>query len=385
MKVKSKSSSMVNSMRKFEYFLFENFDADQEANNPQNPRNFLGSKTDILLTEIAQLPANTFSYQECCEKHDAHLLRKLMEGGVLRQSGAALVFDCPIFLREDAEVLQREIASKASALADLLNNSMTAIRDRCGKIRNGFPVELNLYHILCGMIFDGYFFDFLSNMGAVATSRQHPSGLDYLSVIYEKCEELQSFSDGLLCSYNRFVNAKCSLQSFGDAQGSRFDFYRFFRLMEQGTLHDKFKDAKARINNLGGANKDRLLEETVSLVQTGRCGAAAMDLLELFGNAKEGAICVPVYTPEQKKHIAEIESIIEKCLGNAISDILMELAGSMDITAVRHGVDRKEIANELYHIVFGSINELLVAGGRVAMPCDIPGEGRYLKCIEIYL
>lgn len=201
-------------MRKFEYFLFENFDADQEANNPQNPRNFLGSKTDTLLTEVASFPANTFSYKECCKKYNAHLLRKLIEGGVLRPSGTALVFDCPIFLREDADILQREIASKASTLADLLDNSMTAIRDCCGKIRNGFPVALNLYHILCGMIFDGYFFDFLSNMGAVATSRQHPSGLDYLSVIYEKCEELQSFSDGFLCSYNRFVNAKCSLQSF---------------------------------------------------------------------------------------------------------------------------------------------------------------------------
>ncbi len=374
---------MVNSMRNFEYFLFENFDADQESNNPRNPRNFLGSKTDALLTEVAQRTANTFSCKECCEKYNAHLLRKLIEGGVLRSSGTALAFDCPIFLGEDADVLQTEIASKASTLADLLDSSMIEIRDCCGKIKNGFPVELNLYHILCGMIFDGYFFEFLSSKGAVATSRPHPSGLDYLSVIYEKCEKLQSFSDGLLCSYNRLAHAKCSLQSFGDAQGNRFDFYRFFRLMEQGTLPDKFKDAKAQIDNLGGANKEYLLEEVVSLVQTGRCEAAAMDLLELFGYAKEGKICVPVYTPEHKKHIAEIEMIVEKCLGNAISDILIELAGSMNITAVKHGVDRKEIANELYHIVFGSINEFLVARGRVAKPRYIPGEGRYFKCIEI--
>lgn len=386
--MESKRSSTVNSMRSFEYFLFENFDADQEANNPNNPRNFLGSKTDALLTEMAQCPANTFSYRECRETHDVHLLRRLMEGGVLRLSGPALVFDCPIFLREDADVLRREIASKASALADLLDSSMTEILDRCGRIKNGFPAELNLYHILCGMILDGFFFDYLSDMGAVATSRQHPSDLDYLPVIYEKCEELQSFSDGLLCSYNRFVNAKCALQSFGDAQGNRLDFYRFFRLTEQGTLPDRFKDAKARIDHFGGANKahlkEHLLEEVVSLVQTGRCEAAAMDLLELLGYAKEGALCVPVYTPEHKEYMAEIETIVEKCLGHAISDILLELAGSMDITAVRHGVDRKEIANELYHIVFGSINEELVARGRVAMPRYIPGEGRYFKCIEVY-
>lgn len=372
-------------MRRFEYFLFENFDADKESNNPYNPRNFLGKETDTLLTEMAKLPANTCSYNESCEKYSTHLVRKLIDGGVLRPSGTALAFDCPIFLREDAAVLHTEIASKASALVDLLGNSMTVIRDCCGNIENGFPVELNLYHILCGMIFDGYFFEYLNIMGAVATSRQHPSGLDYLSVIYEKCEELQTLSDGLLCSYNRFVNAKCSLQSFGDAQGNRYDFYRFFRLMEQGLLPDKFKDAEALVLDFGGANKDSLLDEVVSLVRTGRCDPTAMDLLELFGYVQDGAICVPVYTPEHKKSIAEIESIVEKCLGNAMAETLIELAGSLNITAVKHGVNRREIANELYHIVFGSINEEFVAREVVATPPNIPGEGRYLKCIEMYV
>lgn len=120
--------------------------------------------------------------------------------------------------------------------------------------------------------------------------------------------------------------------------------------MEQGTLPDKFTDAKAQIDNLEGANKDHLLEEVVSLVKTGRCDPAAMELLELFGYVKEGTICVPIYTPEHQKFIAEIENIVEKCLGNAVSNILIELAVSLDITAVRHGVDRKEIANELMRL-----------------------------------
>ena len=371
-------------MRRFEYFLFENFDADKESNNPYNPRNFLGKETDTLLTEVAKLPANTCSYNESCEKYSTHLVRKLIDGGVLRPSGTALAFDCPIFLRQDAAVLHTEIASKASALVDVLQDSMTEIRECCVKIENGFSVGLNLYHILCGMIFDGYFFEYLSGMGVVAISRQHPSGLDYLSVIYEKCEELQSFSDGLLCSYNRFVNAKCSLQSFGDAQGNRFDFYRFFRLMEQGTLTGKFKDAAELVADLGGVNKDILLNEVVSLSEIGHCDPAAMGLLELFGYVQDGTFCVPVYTPEHKKYIAEIEGIVEKYLGNAMSDTLVELTGSIDITAVKHGVNRLEIANELYHILFGSINAELVTRAIVAVPQYIPGEGRYFKCIELY-
>ena len=176
-------------MKEFEYFLFENFDADSEANNPRNPRNFLGKETDGVLSEIGDQPANSYSYHACCEKYSTGLVRKLISGGVLRENGSGLSFDCPIFLREDAEVLHREIASKASALVDLLEGSLSDIRACCAGIHNGFSVERNLYHILCGMVFDGRFFDSLSNRGVLAASRQHPSGLDYLTVIYENCDE----------------------------------------------------------------------------------------------------------------------------------------------------------------------------------------------------
>lgn len=75
-------------MREFSYFLFENFDADEESNNPGNPRSFLGKAADALLTEVAQSPINN----RCCEKHSTHLVRKLIDGGVLRVSGTGLAF-----------------------------------------------------------------------------------------------------------------------------------------------------------------------------------------------------------------------------------------------------------------------------------------------------
>ena len=373
-------------MKEFEYFLFENFDADSEANNPRNPRNFLGKETDGLLSEIGNEPASTCSYHACCEKYGAGLVRKLISGGILREDGSKLFFDCPVFLREDAEVLHREIASKASVLVDLLEGSLSDIRACCAGIHNGFSVERNLYHILCGMVFDGRFFDSLSSRGVLSSSRQHPSGLDYMTVIYEKCYELLDFSDGLLCSYNRLVNDECSLQSFGDAQGNRFDFYRFFRLMEQGKLPPQFKTAEKMLQEcFGGADKNTLLSETTSFLRTGRCAPGAMALLELFGYVHDGAFCVPVYMPEHQNKIMRIGDIAEKCLGDAFADTLTELAGTIDITAVRHGVNRLEIANELYHILFGSLNEELVTRGIVAEPKYIPGEGRYFKCIEAYL
>ena len=42
--------------RQFSYYLFENFDAENEADNPDNPRRFLGKHTDAELQWIAETP-----------------------------------------------------------------------------------------------------------------------------------------------------------------------------------------------------------------------------------------------------------------------------------------------------------------------------------------
>lgn len=371
-------------MREFTYFLFENFDADKESQNPENPRSFLGKETDAIVSLVAQRPVNDASYQDCCNQFGTALVHKLIDGGILRLNGTALVFDSPIFLREDAVVLYNEIDVKAAALVGFLKNGFAEISMCCSEIKNGFSIEENLYHVLCGMIFDGHFFDYLSGRGALTTSRQHASGLDYLTVIYETCEELRALSNGSLCSYNRLANEQCAVQSFGDAQGSRFDFYRLFRHLERGNLPHKFKEAAALlVDSFDG--KNALLSEVVSIVQTGHCLAPAMELLELFGYVRNGTICVPVYRPEHQKWILEIERIVEHCLGEAMAKTLIELASTLNITAVAHGVNGFEIANELYHILFGAINEELVSQSIVACPQRIPDEGRYAKCIEVYL
>lgn len=363
-------------MREFEYFLFENFDADKEAHNPDNPRSFLGRGTDGILSQVAD------GYTVA---GDTALIEMLVKGGVLRNDMGKMAFNCPIFLKEDVVVLHSVIRKKAADLADLLENKAAEMNRCCAEIINGFNSERNLYHILCGMVFDGYFFEYLRSRGVLATSRLHPSGLDYLTVIYEKCEELRTFSDGLLCSYNRLVTEQGSLQSFGDAQGDRFDFYRFFRLMDRGNLPQKFKEAETLLSEVfDKPDKNALLSETVSLVQTGSCNPAVLRLLEMFGYVDRGLISVPVYKPEHQKCILEIERIVEDCLGEAVARMLLDIASSIDLCAVRHGVNYLEIANELYHIVFGSINEELVSRGIVEMPQRIADEGRYFKCIEIY-
>lgn len=353
-------------MRHFDFYLFENFDADAESANPLNPRRFLTDTVAPILSQIAHAPTRIYSVPD--------LDRRLLEGGILREENGFLLFDTPIFLREDAPVLLESMSQKASRLADLLRPVFPQLRQCCDHLENGFSAEINLYHLLCGKVFDGLFFDYLQENGALATSRPHPSGLDYLSVIYEQCPELDTLSNGLLCSYNRFTDGETSLQSFGDANGDRFDFYRVSRLLESGNLPLKFRLP------LPLPEKSHILAQTRELILSGACDPDALSLLTTFGYAADGKICVPVYPSSAKEIAMELEHIVETTFGEAFLEALSVLP---DVTAARHGVCPKEIANELYHILFGTLNNTLAAQGIVVTPSHIPGQGRYLRCIEL--
>ncbi len=63
-----------------------------------------------------------------------------------------------------------------------------------------------------------------------------------------------------------------------------------------------------------GEIRDALLNETQQLSETGRCREPYLKLLDFFGYAKGGKLCVPVYYKKDLEAIREIESVIEACL-----------------------------------------------------------------------
>ena len=370
-------------MRKFSYFLFENFEADEHAENPKNPRRFLNSASDAVLSYVADYPTGLCRYDACVERFDVGQVVLLIEGGILRHEKGCIKFDSPIILREDVTELRKKMNKAAARLTNVLSIYLPDIRSVCSEINNGFSVEENLYHILCGMIFDGTFFDYLEKRNSVAVSRLHPSGLDYIAVIYEKCPQLDAYSNGLLCSYNRFTDGHCALQSFGDANGERYDFYRFFRCMEANRLSNVFHPTKELLESCYNIGKEEILLQVKSLITQGTCSTYVLTLLEHFSYVKNGEICVPVFTAVHKAAIDEVAKVVETNIGEQFAVELSELSEKLDLTAVRHGVAMGEIANELYHILFGSVNEELVKRGFVTEPLYIPGEGRYRKSIQL--
>ena len=369
----------MNDTRRFSYFLFENFDAAAAAGNPMAPRSILNPSADGVLAWMADTPPLSRTRTAACDLFSEETVDRLMHAGALREEQGTLFYDTPIFLSGDAEPLAAFCRDAAAGLADRVSTVGTELFRLTDALKNDFSPEINLYHIVCGMCFDGLFLEKLSELGVLANSRMHDSGLDYLSVIYEKCPELDGFSGKLLCSWNRIADETCALQSFGDADGDRLDCYRYFRLRQRGDLPAAFAEVHRYARELSESD---LLNAVRSAAQGMPADPKAIGALEAFGYLKKGRPCVPVFGKQQLETILKIETLLEDALLEPVRKLLSDLH-RLDITAVRHGVAAEEIANECWHVLFGRINGLLADRGLVAQPPFRSGEGRYLRSIEL--
>lgn len=165
-------------MRNFSYFLFENFDADSESENPGNPRRIINAQADAILSRFADFSPLACSATLLRNEFGTKTVNQLITSGVFREKDGQIAYDTPIFLAEDVPALQSFSSTAAAPLSDRLWELRDKLWDIVKEINNGFDPQRNLYHILCGMIFDGFFFDWLEQRGVVAVSRIHPSGLD---------------------------------------------------------------------------------------------------------------------------------------------------------------------------------------------------------------
>lgn len=371
--------------REFDYFLFDNFD-DAAVSIFDNPRNYLNKSADSILTDVVNAGAFGCSYNEMCSQYTSQQINNLIHIGLLRVEHDMLLLDSTVIVHEDIQSIERCLKAEISHLTDKLCEKKSELYACVRSVGNGFDEKTNLYHLLCGAVFDGSFFNYLSKQHILATSRLHPAGIDYIITIYEKCPGLDSFSNHLLCSYNRFSDGSRTLQSFGDANGNRIDFYRFYRQKMLGAVPPELKyiekmwDAFATDND-----KVHILNALQAFDQTGSCDENCMRLFEAFGYIVDGKYAVPVFRKSANSVVEELTKIVVACVGMDIRKLLNDSPIMSQLYCCQHGVSKKEAANEVYHILFGMLNEELVSRGIVKSPNHVDGEGRYLKSIELYI
>lgn len=355
---------------KFKNFYYENYSSVPFDKN--NPR-YVMSRPEVM-DILSMIAVNRpFSIKKKTFK-TTEIIDMLLNIDVLKEKDGNLGIGVPLFLETDLEELKGLSVDTANQIAHILISKKDDINRCISKIKNSFPNEINLYHLLCGQIFDGMMFDFLEQEKLVTTSKMHSTGLDYLVIMYEDSEKLAAYSDRLLCSYNRLSTSKGTFSSFGDSNGIRKDLYRFFRQRDLGNLasHEGAMDLP---------EPEVLAEKFYDLVTGKEVSRTYLEIFEYFGYIKNKKVIVPVYLDEVDSIVEELFNLIIKDVKKPIIQAINRIDSS-NLTAVKNGVDVQDIANEIYHLIFGEVNELLVKSGIVATPIHIEGEGRFLRCFE---
>ena len=76
--------------------------------------------------------------------------------------------------------------------------------------------------------------------------------------------------------------------------------------------------------------------------------------------------------------------LVRQAADALVREALTDLRSCAGLTANRHRVAVAETANEVYHLLFGQVNECLVRDGVVEAPEDHGPQGRYRRAFEIH-
>lgn len=331
-----------------------------------NPSFFLDrDNASKLIYYIAQSPYNESveSLNEKLEGNYKEILDGLVNINALSIKDNKYKVNFPVFFEEDVKLIINEIKP-------YLNTIMDSIKS----VLNEFNYnKKELYHILCNNTFDNYSLKYLMDKWLIREYKKNPGNRNYIIIGYEKSDFVNDYSNNLLCSNNRFKCNYIIFNSFGDTDGSRKDFYRYFRLKQQGK--NLFKEIDSYMSSIN--NDQEILRNNLINTINGKGDKDTIKLLNDLEYMNGNEICVPILINDGYKYLGlkVMDSILD------IIKIIFEKVRLLDITPNRNEVSKLDTLNEVWHIVFGLINEEFVKDGIVEAPEYKEGEGRYLKCI----
>ena len=347
------------------------------------------NKIDVIVEKVISDAPYSCKYQELCDVFSNTRIDELICIGVLKKIDNLILLDAPVFLEDELIQISYKLKEEAENIFKKFISFIDEINRMALRINNNFSIKRNLYHIICGMIFDDKYLDYLAGIGLLRNSKIHLNKLDYVLTIYEKTSKLERFSKQLLCSYNCFGTQDGALLSFGDANGSRHDFFRCNLPADTTSKSNKNSSEYEKhlwylLNQKSDNCKNYLIRQTRQFITCGVCDEICLKLLELYDYAEHGQICVPVLDKECYSVAYQIESLVEQNLTGAFKCAFENIHGKFKMTSLKHGVPVEEINNEIYHILFGMLNEKLVDEEIVSKPTYKPGEGRYFKAVDVY-
>lgn len=359
-----------------------------------------------ILYIIAENKPFTISDQEIIktlkieEDHFKNVISSLQNINLIDVKDNTYKVNFPVFLEKDLVILDRKLENIGNIIGDKIINNSELIYSKIKGLTSTstFSKERLLYHIICDSIFDGTAFDYFSETDLFCISKSQPGNRDYIVIAYEDNKNVEAHSNNLLCSSNNFRTNRFNFNSFGDSNGNRKDMYRVFRItqqsLENATNYEslnlsyiKILDVKNReISEQCGElilkihDTNVIYEELTDTEKYLATFLIELNYLKIDEKSNFLRLEVPIIKESDIAIIDELSLIILDDIFDVVKDLFSSFeVGTSDLTAIKHEVNIKEIANELWHQIFGLTNEYLGTVGFVESPNHIVGEGRYLK------
>ena len=161
----------------FDIFYYEN-DISTIKNNPRiilsNP-SVLHVLSDIINQTPNSIDINQYSNNE--------ITNSLLMIDAIKLCNNKLSLNIPIFIERDLPILKKYISLASNKIYHSIMQQTDNLIKTIHQIQNGFSDQVNLYHMLCGYVFDGTIFDELVKYNLITTHKIHPDCSDYLIIM----------------------------------------------------------------------------------------------------------------------------------------------------------------------------------------------------------
>jgi hypothetical protein len=307
----------------------------------------------------------------------------------------------PVILEKDVPIMNRLSNSIAKPLAKKMASQSREIEELASELScaGKFDLPRILYHVIGCDFLDGSAMVELGYRNLIRTSKKQYNSRDYILFGYEENDVVSETNDRLLCSRNRAGQGTIAFVSFGDCNGNRNDLFRFIKqattkLGNVSTSEELncsyLRLYENQVKDLLTACSDlvsKILSSPLALSSLNAEESAIADFLRKLSYISVNAqdlldITVPVFRESDNRIILDLSNFLMELIEGEIAEGFNRIGEkASDLSAVRHGIDDKEIANDLWHHVLGKVNELLIGEGMIANPKFRSGEGRYLQAI----
>lgn len=362
-----------------------------------------------ILFEIANANKYELTIYDIAAKLDTspddfeNLLSSMERIGMVSKSQEKYSVSFPVILEKDVPIINDLTGSIALRLSKKIMSHKQEIQNLASSIKciDEFGYDRILYHVIGCDILDGTAMKEFGERSIFSTSKPQYDHRNYILFGYEQNEIVSCFSEKLLCSRNCTGTKEMDFVSFGDCNGNRQDMFRFMKQVTSNqsnvTSNPTLNLSYIHILEQHNRHLTQVCAEIIRKVQILEKPASSfsdeeMDAFEFLKALKfiesdefgTVTITVPLFIADDERAIESISTylieLIEAEVASEFSDLKSKL---QNLSAVVHGVDEKEIANELWHQVFGNINEHLVRDGLFSTPESRIGEGRYFQAIYV--